>query len=270
VILYIVLIIKNLKKFMQIVDFITDKNAITFILLFSRISGFFAFMPFFSHTNISVTIKTAIALYLTILFFPISKIDNIEINNINILMMIFGELTIGFLGGFLLNLAFSALSFAGGQISMIMGFSMATVFDPISGTNSPLISQILTLVALLFFLAFDGHHLVLLFLSKSIDSILLGGFYPKKEWADYLVNSVGMMFKMGLILSFPIIALSFLSDIIFGMLMKTMPQFNLLVVGFPIKIFLSTLVLMAILGSMMILFKDNFFKYFEMLKIFLK
>jgi len=253
---------------MQIIDFITDKNAILFILLFSRISGFFAFMPFFSHANISVNIKTALALYITVFFFPISSLpNNLEINNINILMMIFGELTIGFLAGFLLNMAFSALSFAGSQISMVMGFSMATLFDPITGTNSPLISQILTLIAILFFLAFDGHHLILLFLGQSIDHITLGAFYPQKEWLDTLITSVALMFKVGLILSFPIIALSLLSDIIFGMLMKTMPQFNLLVVGFPIKIFLSTLVLMAILGSLMILFKDYFIKYFEAIKI---
>ena len=253
---------------MQIIDFITDKNAITFILLFSRISGFFAFMPFFSHASISVTIKTALALYMTILLFPISTTANIEINNISIIMMIFGELTIGFLSAFLLNMAYSALSFAGNQISMVMGFSMATLFDPITGTNSPLISQILTLIALLFFLAFDGHHLILLFLGQSITHIELGNFYPQKEWLETFIISVSMMFRMGLILAFPIISLSMLSDIIFGMLMKTMPQFNLLVVGFPIKIFLSTLVLMAILGSMMLLFKNDFLKYFEALKLF--
>jgi flagellar biosynthetic protein FliR len=253
---------------MQIIDFITDKNAITFILLFSRISSFFAFMPFFSHANISVTIKTALTLYLTILLFPISTTANIEINTISMIMMVFGELTIGFLGAFLLNMAYSALSFAGSQISMVMGFSMATLFDPITGTNSPLISQILTLIALLFFLAFDGHHLILLYLSQTVNHIELGSFYPQNEWIETFITSVSMMFKMGLVISFPIIALSLLSDIIFGMLMKTMPQFNLLVVGFPIKIFLSTLVLMAILGSMMILFKDDFLKYFEALKLF--
>jgi len=255
---------------MQIIDFITDKNAIIFILLFSRISGFFAFMPFFSHANISVTIKTALVLYITIFFFPVASLpQNFELTTINMLSMVFAELTIGFLAGFLLNMAFSSLSFAGSQISMVMGFSMATLFDPITGTNSPLISQILTMIGILFFLAFDGHHLVLLFLGQSVDHITLGSFYPQKEWLEYFITSVALMFKTGLILSFPIISLSLLSDIIFGMLMKTMPQFNLLVVGFPIKIFLSTLVLMAILSSIMILFKEYFLKYFELLNIFL-
>ena len=254
---------------MSIVDLITDKNVITFLLLFSRISGFFAFMPFLSHTNISVSIKTALALYITFLLFPISHINNFDTTTTNLTLSIIGELAIGFISAFFLNVAFAAISFAGSQISMVMGFSMATVFDPMSGTNSPLISQMLTLIALLFFLAFDGHHLIIIFLSKSIDSISLGAFYPNKNILEYLIQSVSIMFKMGLILAFPIIALSLLSDIIFGMLMKTMPQFNLLVVGFPIKIFLSMAVIIAILSSMMLLFKQDFMKFFEIIKILL-
>ena len=63
------------------------------------------------------------------------------------------------------------------------------------------------------------------------------------------------LFTFGFIISFPILALSLLSDLIFGMLMKTMPQFNLLVVGYPIKITIGFAVLIAILAGMMELFK---------------
>ena len=64
------------------------------------------------------------------------------------------------------------------------------------------------------------------------------------------------LFTFGFIISFPILALSLLSDLIFGMLMKTMPQFNLLVVGYPIKITIGFAVLIAILAGMMELFRQ--------------
>ena len=54
------------------------------------------------------------------------------------------------------------------------------------------------------------------------------------------------------------VLVEFLLDVVFGMLMKTMPQFNLLVVGFPIKIGVSFIVLMATLASMMLIFKKEF------------
>jgi len=247
-------------------EFITDTNAVIFVLLFSRISGFFAFTPFFSHASISVTIKTALSLYLTFLLFPLATIPkDIDIQS-TMIFMVMSEFMIGFIVGLFLNLVFAALSLAGSQISMVMGFSMANVMDPTTGTSSPIISQMLTLIAVMFLLAFDGHHLILLFLSKSIHSIELGAFYPAKELYDLILQATINMFKLSLILAFPIIALSILSDIIFGMLMKTMPQFNLLVVGFPIKIFLAVLVMSSTLGSMMYIFKKEFISLFEYLK----
>jgi len=152
---------------------------------------------------------------------------------------------------------------------MVMGFSMATVMDPTTQTNSPIISQIFTLMAILTLLAFDGHHLIILFLSESVTHIELGSFYPQEFIWIYLSHGFTHMFVMGFIIAFPIIAISLLSDVIFGMLMKTMPQFNLLVVGFPIKISLSIMVLMAVLGSMMGIFKQEFLATFDFLKALL-
>jgi len=225
-----------------------------------------AFFPFFSHMAIPVSIKTALSAYLTFLFFPMVTLHGVEFTIDSIVMMVLAEFALGFIAGLALNLIFGALGLAGMQVSMVMGFSMATVMDPTTQTNSPIISQIFTLLAILTLLAIDGHHLILLFLSESISHIELGTFYPQEFMWTYLSTGFTHMFVMGFIIAFPIIAISLLSDVIFGMLMKTMPQFNLLVVGFPIKIFLSVMVLMAVLGSMMGIFKKEFIDVFLFLK----
>jgi flagellar biosynthetic protein FliR len=253
----------------QLADFITENNAIIFFLLFSRISGVIAFFPFYSHTSISVVIKTAFAFYLTILFFPSVTINHIPTDISQIALMVMSEFMLGFIAGLVLNMVFGALGLAGMQIAMVMGFSMATVMDPSSGTNTPIISNILILLAVMMLLAFDGHHLILLFLNESMGAIELGGFYPKYFMWEYLSYAFAHLFVMGFIIAFPIMALSILADVIFGMLMKTMPQFNLLVVGFPIKIFLSIMVLAAVLSAMMHIFKREFLQAFEFLKLLL-
>jgi len=251
---------------LQLADLLSSNNAIIFFLLFSRISGVIAFFPFFSHKSIPVSVKTALAFYLTILFFPMTTLHNIPYEVSNIALLVVGEFTLGFMAAVILNLVFGAIGLAGTQISMIMGFSMASIMDPSTGTNTPIIGQILTLIAVMILLAFNGHHLILLYLSKTITHIELGGFYPNVNTWNYLSQGVKHMFMMGLIISFPFIALSILSDVIFGMLMKTMPQFNLLVVGFPIKIFLSIMVMVAVLGAMMNIFQQEFLSAFEYLK----
>ncbi len=254
---------------MELATLLTDKNVVIFFLLFARMGGLMAFFPFFSHMAIPVSVKTALSLYLTFLFFPMVTSLDIEFNSASMMMMVVSEFALGFIASLALNLVFAALGLAGMQVSMVMGFSMATIMDPTTQTNSPIISQIFTLMAVLTLLVFDGHHLILLFLSETIQHIELGTFYPQHFMWTYLSHGFTHMFVMGFIIAFPIIAISLLSDVIFGMLMKTMPQFNLLVVGFPIKIFLSVMVLMVILGSMMEIFKKEFIHVFVFLKSFL-
>ncbi|MCH9814440.1 MAG: flagellar type III secretion system protein FliR [Epsilonproteobacteria bacterium] len=254
---------------MQLAEILTQNNAIIFFLLFTRISGMMAFFPFYSHMSISMSIKAGVAFYLTILFFPAVTLSEIPIDASHIGLMIVSELMLGLIAGVVLNMIFGALGLAGMQIAMVMGFSMASVVDPSTGVNAPIISQILTLMALIMLLAFDGHHLILLFLNETMGTIALGGFYPEPFIWEYLSSAMKHLFVMGFIISFPIIALSILSDVIFGMLMKTMPQFNLLVVGFPIKIFLSIMVLTAVLGAILTLFKREFLASFEFLKLLL-
>ncbi len=251
---------------MQIAEILKDQNVIIFFLLFSRIGGVLAFFPFFSHTAVPVTIKVAFSFYLSILLFPHAHLAVIPANIGDIAMMLLGEFAFGLISGLVLQMIFAALSMAGMQIAMIMGFSMATAVDPTTKANTPIISKALTMLALLILLAFDGHHMIILFLSESVDSLSLGVFVPQEFMWEYLSEGFRNMFILGFILSFPIIAISFLADTIFGMLMKTMPQFNLLVVGFPIKITLSTAVITMVLGSMMMLFKREFIEAFNFLK----
>ncbi len=254
---------------MELAQLLTDKNAIVFFLLFSRIGGMMAFFPFFSHMSIPVSVKTALSIYLTFLFFPVVEFHGITSSIGAMVLAVMSEFALGFIAGLALNLIFGALGIAGMQVSMVMGFSMATVLDPTTQVNAPIISQIFTLLAILTLLAFDGHHLILLFLSESVSHLALGTFYPQEFMWEYLSDGFTHMFVMGFIIAFPIIAISLLSDVIFGMLMKTMPQFNLLVVGFPIKISLSIMVLMAVLGSMMGIFKKEFIDVFHFLKALL-
>ena len=68
-------------------------------------------------------------------------------------------------------------------------------------------------------------------------------------------------------MAFPILAINLLADLIFGLLMKTMPQFNLLVIGFPIKITFAFVVLIAILGVMLEYFKDLMIEIFQKMEV---
>jgi flagellar biosynthetic protein FliR len=166
---------------------------------------------------------------------------------------ILGEMLFGLAVGIILQLAYHVITFAGGQISFMMGFSLASAIDPQSGVSMPIVNQFLALVALMILLALDLHHWIILLASQSIASVPLGGFMVTPELFRYIMHGMMNMFVVGFMIAFPITALSMLADVIFGMLMKTMPQFNLLVIGMPIKIGVAFLVLMATLSATMMI-----------------
>jgi flagellar biosynthetic protein FliR len=253
----------------ELIDFLTkEQTIINFFLLFARFGGLFMFIPFFSYTTISVNIKTAIIFLFTIVLFPIIQPhSNIDWTASKLILGVIGEVTLGLVASLILNIVFYTMSYASQTISFVMGFSMANVMDPSSGQQTPVMGQLLNLTALLFLLSFDGHHLILLFIVESLKNINLGGFLLSPDIVEYTVSAITKLFIVGFTMAFPILALSLLADIIFGMIMKTNPQFNLLVIGFPVKIALAFMVLIAILGSLMLIFKREFIEAFNSLRI---
>ncbi|WP_024954243.1 flagellar biosynthetic protein FliR [Sulfurospirillum arcachonense] len=251
----------------SLIEFLGQNHVILFLLLFARLSGLFAFFPFFSHMRIPMSVKTAMVLFMAVFLFPQATLPNIDFSVGAIALAIVSEIMLGFIAGIFLLIVFAILQMAGMQVSFIMGFTMASVMDPQSGTSMPIISTFFTLVALVVMLAFNGHHMMIMFIVESLKILPLGDFYPNHGIWDYLVHAVSNMFIFGFILSFPIVGLSLLADIVFGMLMKTMPQFNLLVVGFPIKIMVALIVLIAVLTSIMLIFKREFLEAIEKLTI---
>lgn len=230
----------------------------TFILLFIRFSTLFVFLPFFNHGSISISIKAALAFYLTLLFFPIAPAYGGATDAAALAGAIFSEAVLGLLAGVLLNIVFGFLMYGGELIAFVMGFSLANIVDPQSQVQSPLISQFLSIVAVVVLLAFNGHHLMLEWIAQSIAHAPPGAVVLQPDILDAVITAMGNLFMLGFMIAFPVISFSLLLDIIFGMLMKTMPQFNLLVVGFPIKIAVGFVVWMTVMGGIFFIFKREF------------
>jgi len=249
-------------------EIFSDTYIVGFILLFFRFAALFLATPIFSHQNIPLTMKAAMAFFFSIVFYPSMPPLTIEINIATIVIAILSEFMFGLAIGIVLLLAYNVITFAGGQISFMMGFSMASAIDPQSGVSMPIISQFLSLMGIMILLALNMHHWLLLFINDSLSAVPLGGFLMSKDLFTYIIHATSNMFVVGFMIAFPIIALSWLADVIFGMLMKTMPQFNLLVIGFPIKIMVAFVVLIAVLSASMLILKGQIQEAFNALEMF--
>lgn len=256
---------------MELIAYLTEPNVLTFLLLLARLAGIFAFFPFFDNPLFILEIRAALAFYLAILFIPLlppAQFATMDVTTFAI--AVFSEILMGFLASIVLQIVFSMLSFAIETISFAMGFSMASAFDPMTQQTRPVVGQAITILALLILLESDMHHLILLYVQRSLESVPLGGLVLNNDIPIYLLEAFKNMLLVGFSMAFPIAALIFLVDIIFGMIGKTNPNFNLLVIGFPVKIAIALIVLILIVPAMMLIIKREFMSAFDALQLFLK
>lgn len=163
------------------------------------------------------------------------------------------SLVIGMMMGFTINLVFVAVRFAGDVAGMQVGFSIVNAFDPMSNSQISVISQLYHLMAVLLFFV-TGAHMVLI--SAMFQSCLtlppFGSSAGLAGGAWHLLHEFGTVFQIGLRIAAPIIIVLLLVSAAMGVIVKTVPQLNVLVVGFPVKIGVG----LVTLGTSLVFFRQ--------------
>jgi flagellar biosynthetic protein FliR len=154
-----------------------------------------------------------------------------------------------------ISIPFEAVKFAGSLSDIQIGFSIANVIDPQSGTQMSLLSNLYYLLAVLLFFAVDGHHAMLRALVGSCTAVPLFGAIDGRAGAWLLVTEFGAFFRLGLQAAAPCVLVLLLVHIAMGVIVKTVPQINILVIGFPIQIAAG----LVVLGMSMTWYRQVFF-----------
>lgn len=223
-----------------------------FLLVFVRVTSFFIMMPLFSYRNIPTTHKIGFGLFLAWIMFYTIDAPILEING-EYLLLVMKEALVGLMVGFIAYLILSAIQIAGGLIDFQMGFAIANVIDPQTGAQSPLTGQYLYTISLLFLLSVNGHHLLLDGIYYSYQFVPLDQAwipFGSESLILFIVKSFSAMFMIALQMSLPVVASLFLVDVALGIVARTVPQLNVFVVGLPLKIGVSFIVLIAVMAVM--------------------
>jgi flagellar biosynthesis protein FliR len=231
-----------------------------FLLIFVRVTSFFLMMPLFSYRTIPASHKVGLGFMLSIIMFTAIGAPEIAIDSTYFLLVI-KEAMVGLIIGFIAALMMAAIQIAGGFIDFQMGFAIANVIDPQTGAQSPLMGQYLYTIALLFLLTVNGHHLLMdgIFYSYNfipIDQVVIP--FGNENIAEFIILSFNKMFIIAFQMSLPVVGSLFLVDVALGIVARTVPQLNIFVVGLPVKIAVSFLVLIAVMGVLIMVMTDLF------------
>lgn len=246
-----------------------------FLLVFARVLGIFIIAPVFSHRNIPTYIKIGFSLVFTIIIIPVLPISFLPVDNFYSLFLLSGkEFITGMIMGFICYLFFSSVHVAGYLIDMQIGFAMASVINPQDDTQVPLMGNFFYMMAILVFLSINGHHTLIYGLKNSFDVIPLGSLSIHITMIDKLIGMLIYIFIISFKMSAPILVSIFISNILLGILARTMPQMNVFVVGMPLKILLGLIIIFLVLplyiGIYEHIFDNMFNEFYNFLDIMIK
>lgn len=232
-----------------------DLAWVTLVLLASvRIGALFVFTPLFGAMPLPPRLRVLFALLLAAATVSAlqaaSPAADVAARSVGALAIAAAaEAAIGAAMAFGLFAAFGAFQFAGKLLDIQIGFSLGTVFDPVTRSQAPLLGTVLNLLAVMVFFSLDGHLLLMRGIAYSFTAMPPGQFPASWDIAAF-ADQFGVMFVFGLVLAAPVVFALLLTDVGLGIASRTMPQLNIFTVGIPVKIVIGLTLFAATLSAM--------------------
>ncbi len=227
-----------------------------FMWPFARVTGLLLIAPLIGSSYIPLYIKVLVATAITIFIVPLieapTDIDPLSFNGLTMLMQ---QIMIGLIIGLIMQVAFNAITIAGENIALTMGLGFASMTDPANGVTIPVVSQIMTVFASLYFLALNGHIALIQLLIESfslqpiVSTLSLDTALSVAEWG-------ARMFIGALLVSIPAVTALLVVNIAMGLMTRVAPQMNIFSVGFPLTMMLGFIAIAITIPMAMRIFQD--------------
>ena len=215
-----------------------------FVFPLARILTLLAAAPPFNNAGLTTRVRLVLGLAIAMAVSPaLPAMPAIEPASGLGLLILAQQMIIGLAMGLALRLVFSAIDLAGMMISTQMGLGFATAYDPQTASQTPVVSELIGMLALLVFLSIDGHLMVLSTLVQSFTFLPVGLLaISEASWLN-IANAGGIIFSAGVMLALPAVTALLITNVALGVLGRVAPQLNLIVIGFPVTILLGFIAL---------------------------
>jgi flagellar biosynthetic protein FliR len=223
-----------------------------FLLIFVRVASFIFIAPFFGGRQTPNLVKIGFGLLLSIMLYGAVPFEAPSYNTIiGYTVIVLKEAMVGLLIGFAVTLCQQITAFAGSVVDMQIGLSMVSMMDPATSQQititGSLYSQYLTLALII-----TGMYQYIL--KALVDSFTLIPINGAVIHSDRMLNVMLAFMKNYIVIGFriclPIFIITFITNVVLGVLAKVSPQMNMFSVGIQIKIVVG-LVIMFITVTML-------------------
>lgn len=161
----------------------------------------------------------------------------------------------GLILGYIVNLCFFSLKMAGKLIDNQLGLSMASTYDPNTETQATVVENLMYFIGIVIFFSIDAHHILINSIENSFEIIPVG--YSILDYNfSYILRVFLEYFIMGIKIAIPIIVVLIITDLIMGIISRSISGLNVMIIGMPLKILVGILFFISSLPFILNTIKD--------------
>lgn len=248
-------------------DLLSGDGAVVGALLVLRLTGLVMVAPVFSARVVPMRVRTALLVLLTLLLWPAA----VETAGPGVALGVATALTealIGMVVGLGAAVFVAAGEMAGDLLAIQMGLSGANLVDPMSQTQMAVLGQFLGLAIVTILVSLGGHVAVLDALASSLRVLPAGGPVRDAGGLVAVLETGRALFVLGLRFAAPVVAAVMIGNAALGVVARTVPQLNVLMVAFPLQIALGLFTLavsLPLVGTFFSQWEPNYLNLMERL-----
>lgn len=222
---------------------------VPFMLVLARLVGLFVFAPVISSTSVPLRARALLAFVMTLTLMPVvPRSAEAQLDIVAIVPAIVAETMVGMTIGLLASIPLFAMEMAGTIMGHQMGLGLARSYNPELDTDADSIGQMLFALAGAAMVAMGGVEALFLALARSFERVPAGSFASMDIPIDLYMGMFRSGVELAIRVAAPVIGMLMLILLALGFIMKTMPQINILSVGFALKIVAGITIILWSIG----------------------
>lgn len=225
-----------------------------------RVGGFFATLTVFSGTGVPVRFRALLSLMFTICVLPAIPAPPEDLTPFSLtgFLVVCKEMLIGCGIGFMTSFLSQIFTLAGQAVAMQTGLGFASMVDPVSGSNAPVVGQFFTILTTLTFLAINGHIIFIELLIMSFKTLPVGLSFLTLDGLSDIAYFGSYLFEGGLSLSISANCTMLVVTFTLGVMTRAAPQLHIFSVGFAVSMIVGLFVLHQVLRAYLVNFMASF------------
>lgn len=232
------------------------------VLVMTRLSALLMAMPAVG-VGVPKRVRAFLAVALTVLVLPpvasatpldsLPRIDNL----VELVIAVAREGLLGLLIGATVQLIITGLQLGGEMITSTGGMQLGDAIDPTTSSSMPSVARLVGLLVTAIMLIAGGHRILLSVLLDSFDCVPAGQVEFHDSMMELVIDQLSAGMAAGVRVAAPVIAALLLSNLVTGLISRTLPQINVLAIGLSINALAMLVVLAITIGSAGLVFQDE-------------